>query len=206
MTKRIMIPGPQTRAFNRAGASSISSKRVVTSPTLPCQAGYTCKDGVCQASSPDAGTQAGALVLDDFEDTNLRSNTFGGIVTWNNAQVTLAGGEQSFTWNGFGTSYDFIESFRADWCGIDLSGYTKLSFRMGATVANKRVAIVLGIEDGSCGLSFGNRVNTVVVGTSTTAYEIDISRTTRTSVRSIDFVPTMADSTTYFLDDIVLIP
>ena len=71
---------------------------------------------------------------------------------------------------------------------------------------NKRVEVLLLIGNGSCKLSFDNRVSTVTVGTSMLTYDVDISRTIRDKVLAIELAPTTVDATEYYVDDISLVP
>lgn len=186
----------------RCGATACAS---TCAGATQCQTGFVCSANACvPGSGGDGGVSGGELLVDDFADGDLRSNSLGGQVTWNNATVTLVAGEQKLVWNGTGTAHNLIETFRADWCERDLSAYTKLRFRMRSSVTNKRVAVYLGIGTGACAASYAERVSTVTLGTTMTTYEIDLASTERTKLRTLDFSPNAADATEYVLDDIVL--
>jgi hypothetical protein len=189
-----------------------------------CNSGYGCSAGSCVVpTAPDAGPDAspdsspdiappaidaapGGLLVDDFQDSTINQNLIGGEVTWDNAVATLVSGEQKLVWNNQGTYMDFVESLRANWCEYNLTAYTKVRFRMRASAVNKRVEVLLLIGNGSCSLSFDNRVSTVTVGTSMVTYDVDISRTTRDKVLAIELAPTTIDGTEYYVDDIRLVP
>jgi hypothetical protein len=170
-----------------------------------CTPGNTCTGTTCATGAPDAGTPDTSLLIDDFADADARSNRLGGEVTWDNQNTSLVTGEQKLAWNAVGTFQSFIEGLRSDACEYDVSGYTKVRFKMRASVAGKRVAIQLGIGTGKCAFSFDNRVSTVTLSTTMTTYDVDISRTTRDKVRTVSFQPTTLDGTDYFLDDVALV-
>ena len=169
-----------------------------------CQAGNSCTGSACAPSVPvDAGTMPGDLVIDDFADSNLRSNKLGGVVTWDNQTVTLVSGEQRFVWNGQSVFQDFIETFRNNWCEFDARAYSKIRFRMRSSAANKRVDIYMGIGNGSCGQASNNRITSVTVGTTMSDHEVSLTGLNKANLLTVEFTPFSTDGTVYHLDDVV---
>jgi hypothetical protein len=169
-----------------------------------CQAGNSCTGNACVPSVPvDAGTTPGDLVIDDFADSNLRSNKLGGVVTWDNQTVTLVNGEQRFVWNGQSVFQDFIETFRNNWCEFDARAYSKIRFRMRSSAANKRVDIYMGIGNGSCGQASNNRITSVTVGTTMSDFEVSLTGLNKANLLTVEFTPFSLDGTVYHLDDVV---
>ena len=169
-----------------------------------CQAGNSCTGSACVPMVPvDAGTMPGDLVIDDFADSNLRSNKLGGVVTWDNQTVTLVSGEQRFVWNGQSVFQDFIETFRNNWCEFDARAYSKIRFRMRSSAANKRVDIYMGIGNGSCGQASNNRITSVTVGTTMSDFEVSLTGLNKANLLTVEFTPSSTDGTVYHLDDVV---
>ena len=175
-----------------------------------CRADLICTGGACNAPPPpDAGppdTAGAGLLVDDFQDADNTRNLLGGLVSVDNQTFNLVSGKQRFVWNGSGAFQDYLQSFRANWCEYDLSPYSKLSFKLRASAASKRLAVILLIGTGGCATSGENRISTITPTTAEATYEFDISRVARTGVLALELQPLSLDGTEYFLDDIRLLP
>ena len=172
--------------------------------SLPCATGYTCQSQIC-VMDVGGGTSL-ALVVDDFNDSSLTKNNLGGDVTWDNQEAALVSGEHRFKWNGVGVFQDFLESFRASWCEFDTTAYSKLRFKMRATVAGKRVNVFVMEGTGACKNKSLKQIGTATLGTAMTTYEFSLTAVDRKNLLFFELGPQSVDGTTYYLDTLELVP
>ncbi len=155
---------------------------------------------------PDAGTPA--LPIDDFERTGVTlgsSNPLGGIVDWDNQNVTISSGELRVQHTGAGGFQDFIETLRGSYCPRDVTAYRALRFRMRASSPGKRVAIYAKVSTEACDTTATPLLATITVGTTMATHEIGLGAIDRTAASAFEWSPP-PDATVYFLDDIELVP
>jgi hypothetical protein len=162
------------------------------------------------ASTPDAAPMldaaGGGLLVDDFSDGDLTTNNLGGAVTADNQTLTAAAGELKVVWSGMGTVQAFNEGLGANRCEVDISGFRTLRFRVRSSVTGRRLAVLLGLGDGTCKLDGVIRQTTMTVTTTMTSYDVDLTHTARDKTLFLQIAPTSVDTAEYVLDDLVLIP
>ena len=157
-------------------------------------------------SAPDAGSPA--LLIDDFERAAITlgsDNPLGGIVDWDNEDVSIAGGELRFQWSGSGGFQNFIEALSGSYCPRDLRAFRKLRFRMRASTGGKRVPIHAKTSTAGCDVTATPVLATITVGTAMTTFEVDLASLNRAAASAFEWAPPV-DSTVYFLDDVQLVP
>jgi hypothetical protein len=177
-----------------------------TDTAAPADSGSPPADTAAPAdSAAPADAAGGVLVVDDFDDGDVTTNNLGGAVTGENETHTLVAGEQKVVWTGTGTQA-LDEGLRPNRCELDISAFRTVRVRLRSAVAGKRLAVLLGLGDGTCKPSGAIRQTTLTMSATMTSYDIDLSRTARDRTLFIQLAPTSADTTDYFVDDIVLVP
>ena len=179
--------------------------------TAECKAGYSCVGNACVVQTADAGVDTtppmmGILTVDDFSDANLRSNTMGGTVTWDNQNVALVGGQVRFTWNNVNVFQDFIETFLPNFCSYDIRNYRTLRFKMRASTGPRTLRIFYARSNGTCGVNATPQIATISVGTTLNTYDVDLTTQPRDKAIFVEWSPSTLDGTDYFLDDVQLVP
>jgi hypothetical protein len=157
-------------------------------------------------TAPDTGSPE--LLIDDFERAAISlgsDNPLGGIVDWDNQNVSIVGGQLRFQWSGSGGFQDFIETLSGSYCPRDLRAFRKLRFRMRASAAGKRVPIHAKTSTAACDVTATPVLATITVGTAMTTFEVDLAALNRAAASAFEWSPPV-DSTVYFLDDVQLVP
>ena len=159
---------------------------------------------------PDAAPDSGPapLLIDDFDRETISfgsPNPLGGIVDFDNQNVSIVGGELRFVYSGSGGFQDFIETLSDSFCPLDVRAYRTLRFRMRASSGGKRVVILAKTSAPDCDTIATPVLTTITVGTTMTTFQVNLSSLDRDSASAFEWSPP-ADSTVYFLDDVELVP
>jgi hypothetical protein len=155
------------------------------------------------ARPADGGTP---LLVDDFSDGQAALNSLGGVVTTDNLTLVETGGTARFAWTGQGTGTDLLESFRGDWCPVDVTGYRTVRLRARASMPGRSVVVTLSGTDARCATTTTVVLGTLPLTTTMAIYELDLSAVTRVEAGFLELDPATLDVTEYTIDDLELVP
>ena len=153
---------------------------------------------------PSGDAAPTTLLVDDFADGDVASNTIGAPVSSEQQTLTPGNGELGFVWNGVGTSQGLIESLLPRSCPTDLRGYRVLRFRMRASAPGKVVQILLGSGNPDCSRAATVSAGTINPSPTMTTYTVNLSSVSREAASFLQWSPPL-DSTVYTIDDIELV-
>jgi hypothetical protein len=157
--------------------------------------------------APDAGPDtAPPLIIDDFQTApQVNRNNLGSVTSSDHQVCNRVSGEMICTYAGSGGFQDFIETLN-NWCAYDARAYSKVRFRLRASVAGEMVDVYVGLGTG-CTQQLPNvLLGRVVTTTTMTTYEFSLGAIARERLVLFELDPKSTNTTQFILDDFQLVP